>query len=93
MHRGDELRAFVRERRAAKQDVRGVFDFRERAASAVTQCVRHLRAGVATPHHLCGNLVAAPAEHDAPTFCVTLTPMFTVTRLDHSGSTSSTTID
>ena len=66
MHRGDELRAFVRERREAQQDVCGVFDLRERAASAMSQRVRHLRARVATPHHLRGDLVAAPAEHGAP---------------------------
>ena len=76
MHRGDELRAFVRERREAQQDVCGVFDLRERAASAAAQRVRHLRAGVATPRHLCGDLVAALAEHDTPTFCVSLMLVF-----------------
>ena len=32
MHRGDKLRAFVRERRATQQDVRGIFDLREKRA-------------------------------------------------------------
>ena len=56
VHRGDELRALDRKRRAAQQGVCGVLDIRERAVPAVPQRVRHLRARVATPHHLRGDL-------------------------------------
>ena len=72
MHRSDEQRALSSERRATQQYVRRVLDLRERAAPAVPQRVRHLRARVATPHHLRGDLVAAPAEDGAPALRVAL---------------------